>query len=344
MTTRRWPGSASGRARPPVHVRPHANAVAPPTTTPGARARRPTPTAAGTQLRPQTTPRGIGVLFSLAATRPSTTCPSFAPLRALDIDRPPGRYPRPRRAGGAVAEGAAGERSSFDRMYLMTPDSGAVYEFGGVRFDGRPGRRQGHARSSCTSTRSTPPDGVAVVNWPVLNEDFDAIGELLADPVTIMGLADAARTPPRSWTRAATFFLSHWVRDRGTLTLEDGVRRLTRTPPCSSLPRPRGAAGWRLRRRQRARPRRHVAADPRDRRRLPGRGSSSTHRRRRQRDVNGQVTSRPRPRTPAGPAASCQAARDRISKTRFLAVREIGFSEIQKERRDHGQAGLGAWV
>ena len=71
-------------------------------------------------------------------------------------------------------------------------------------------------------------DGRAVVNWPVMNEDFDAISELLADPVTIMGLADAGAHATQIMDASQpTFFLSHWVRDREELTLEDGIRRLT---------------------------------------------------------------------------------------------------------------------
>ena len=71
-------------------------------------------------------------------------------------------------------------------------------------------------------------DGLAIANWPVLNEDFDAISELLASPVTIMGLADAGAHATQIMDASQpTFFLSHWVRDRGELTLEDAVRRLS---------------------------------------------------------------------------------------------------------------------
>ena len=71
-------------------------------------------------------------------------------------------------------------------------------------------------------------DGRSVVNWPVMNQDFDAIGELITSPVTIMGLADAGAHATQIMDASQpTYLLSHWVRDRGVLSLEEGVRRLT---------------------------------------------------------------------------------------------------------------------
>ena len=190
----------------------------------------------------------------------STICPAFAPLRDLDaagrlaaIRDPVRARPLDRRRRGAS------DASSFDRMYLLTPESGAVVRVRRRRLDRRAGPRARHRPGgAATSTRSTASDGAAVVNWPVLNEDFDAIAELLADPVTIMGLADAGAHATQIMDASQpTFFLSHWVRDRGALTLEDGVRRLTSdTAGVRRLPGPRGAARGRVRRRQRPRPRR----------------------------------------------------------------------------------------
>jgi len=71
-------------------------------------------------------------------------------------------------------------------------------------------------------------DGAAVANWPVLNQDFDAIEELMTSPVTVMGLADAGAHATQIMDASQpTFFLSHWVRDRGLFGIEEGVRRVT---------------------------------------------------------------------------------------------------------------------
>ena len=182
----------------------------------------------GAQLRPQTTPRAIGVLFSLAANTLVDDLPSFQPLRALDLaGRLAGIRDSEVRAR-LVEEGAAKAVDPFTRMYLMVPDQGARYEYA-----------EGDSIAAQAAAKGVSPvthyldvldatDGLAVANWPVLNEDFSAIEELLASPVTIMGLADAGAHATQIMDASQpTFFLSHWVRDRGTLTLEDAVRRIT---------------------------------------------------------------------------------------------------------------------
>jgi N-acyl-D-aspartate/D-glutamate deacylase len=184
--------------------------------------------ASGARLRPQTTPRSIGVLFSLAANSLVDDLPSFQPLRELDLAgrlagiRDPGTRAR------LVAEGAERPADAFERMFLMEPDTGARYRYD----DGESIAAQAAARGMSPVEHYLDvvdrTDGAAVANWPVLNQDFDAIAELLASPVSIMGLADAGAHATQIMDASQpTFFLSHWVRDTGVLSLEDGVRRLT---------------------------------------------------------------------------------------------------------------------
>jgi len=62
----------------------------------------------------------------------------------------------------------------------------------------------------------------------VLNQDFDAIERMLHDESIVMGLADAgAHVGQIMDSSQPTFFLSHWVRDTGFFTIEEGVRRIT---------------------------------------------------------------------------------------------------------------------
>ncbi len=182
----------------------------------------------GAQLRPQTTPRGIGVLFSLAANTPIDNLPSWAPLKAMDFA---GRVAALRDAtlrAALIADGLGTDQSSFDRMYLMTPATGARYRYSDADSMGAQARAAGISPVELYLDVLLATDGAAVVNWPVLNEDFDAIAELLASPVTIMGLADAGAHATQIMDASQpTFFLSHWVRDQEAMTLEDGVRRLT---------------------------------------------------------------------------------------------------------------------
>ena len=70
-----------------------------------------------------------------------------------------------------------------------------------------------------------------VFNAMLLNSDEGAVGEMLRHPASLVSLSDAGAH--------LTFFndagfglhlLGHWVRERGALTLEDAVRRLTSAP------------------------------------------------------------------------------------------------------------------
>ena len=184
--------------------------------------------AGGAKLRPQTTPRGIGILFSLAASTLVDDLPSFQPLKALDLAGRLAAIRDPEVRARLEAEGADKAVEPFTRMFLMRPDRGAVYEYGPGDSIAAEAAAAGRTPVAHYLAALDESDGTAVANWPVLNEDFSAIEELLRSPVTIMGLADAGAHATQIMDASQpTFFLSHWVRDRGTLTIEDAVRRLS---------------------------------------------------------------------------------------------------------------------
>ena len=65
----------------------------------------------------------------------------------------------------------------------------------------------------------------------VLNDDEDEVAELLADPHTILGLSDAGAHASQLCDACfSTHLLGHWVREKGTLTLERAIRMLTSAP------------------------------------------------------------------------------------------------------------------
>src|SRR2546425_12606815 len=66
---------------------------------------------------------------------------------------------------------------------------------------------------------------------PILNTDPAIVAELLAHPATMIGLSDAgAHASQLCDACAPTELLGTWVRERGVLSLEEGVRRLTTQP------------------------------------------------------------------------------------------------------------------
>jgi len=65
----------------------------------------------------------------------------------------------------------------------------------------------------------------------VVNDDDDQIAELLQHPDLLLGLSDAgAHTSQLCDANYATWLLGHWWRERGTLSLEQAVWRLTGHP------------------------------------------------------------------------------------------------------------------
>ncbi|MGE3162991.1 MAG: amidohydrolase family protein [Burkholderiales bacterium] len=85
-------------------------------------------------------------------------------------------------------------------------------------------------------------DLATVFNAMLLNSDEVAVGEMLRHPASLVSLSDAGAH--------LTFFndagfglhlLGHWVRERGTLGLAEGVRRLTSAPAALFGIRGRGA-------------------------------------------------------------------------------------------------------
>ena len=68
-------------------------------------------------------------------------------------------------------------------------------------------------------------------SFAMLNDDEAAVGEILADENTVIGLSDAGAHASQLCDACyATDFLGRWVRDKGLLSLEEGVRRLTSWP------------------------------------------------------------------------------------------------------------------
>jgi N-acyl-D-amino-acid deacylase len=72
-------------------------------------------------------------------------------------------------------------------------------------------------------------DGLETLfDFPVMNQDPEGVKPLVTDPRFLIGLSDGgAHVDQLCDAGYATYLLGKWVRERGALTLEDGVRRLT---------------------------------------------------------------------------------------------------------------------
>ena len=73
--------------------------------------------------------------------------------------------------------------------------------------------------------------GRALFTLRMFNPDMDGLAHLIGSPNCLPGLGDAgahvSQVMDAGWS---TFILSHWVREKGLYTLEEGVRRITSAP------------------------------------------------------------------------------------------------------------------
>jgi N-acyl-D-aspartate/D-glutamate deacylase len=182
----------------------------------------------GAMLRPQITPRSVGVLFSFAANTLIDDLPSFQALRSLDLGGRLAAIRDPEIRARLVAEGASKDEGPFELMFLMPADEDARYVYGPDDSVAAAARRAGVSPVQLYLDLVDASDGRVIVNWPVMNERDSAIAEMISSPVTIMGLADAGAHATQIMDASQpTYFLSHWVRDERLLSIEEGVRRLT---------------------------------------------------------------------------------------------------------------------
>jgi N-acyl-D-aspartate/D-glutamate deacylase len=183
----------------------------------------------GATVRPQTTARGIGILFCLANRTPWDRGPEWASLRPLSLADRLAALRDPDRRARLVAEVQTTRKEASDpaRMFVLPP--------GPARYDCRPedslaahAARRGVAPIEAFIDLSLESDGRCTVNLPVLNQRLEAVEQMLDEPVVTLGLADAgAHVGQIMDTSQPTFLLSYWVRERRRWTLEEAVRRLT---------------------------------------------------------------------------------------------------------------------
>jgi len=184
--------------------------------------------AEGAKIRPQTAPRFIGVLTGIAHRTPFDAHPSWRKLRDLPLAERLAALRDPSRRVELIREGTQ-QTGGLDVFYVLNGTDGAA------RYDCRPenklvaiAARQGVSPAEAFIDLALETDGALLLCWPFLNQDVDAIGAMLTDPVVLLGLADAgAHVGMTMDASAPTYLLSYWVRERGVLAPEEAIRRLT---------------------------------------------------------------------------------------------------------------------
>jgi N-acyl-D-amino-acid deacylase len=184
--------------------------------------------AQGGTVRPQTTARGIGILFGLFNRTPWDRAPAFRELHALEPAERLAAIRDPQWRSRLIADGA-------EARLMLGPDMIFVLPDGPARYDCRPedslaahAARRGVSPVEAFLDLAAESDGLVNLNMPLLNQRLDAVEEMLDDSLVTLGLADAgAHVGQIMDTSQPTFLLTYWVRERQRWTIEEAVRRLT---------------------------------------------------------------------------------------------------------------------
>ena len=185
--------------------------------------------ALGGTVRPQTTARSVGILFSIDTRTPFDRCESWKSLRVM------------RNGKKMVAIRDAAFRSQLideaeqtppgmdlDQLFIVNLGTEARYDLDPSSSLAAEARRRGISPAAAYIELLLETDGRVVCSFPFLNQRLDAVEEMLDDPLVTLGLADAgAHVGQILDASQPTFFLSYWIRERGRWTIEEAIRRLT---------------------------------------------------------------------------------------------------------------------
>jgi N-acyl-D-aspartate/D-glutamate deacylase len=193
--------------------------------------------AAGADLRPQTMARGSGILFSLANRLPYDHLPRWAALVQHDLAGRLARLRDPAERAALVAEaespatqGAFTAPRNPTEFYVMPPGD-ARYDLGPDDSLAAHAAQLGRSAPDALIEILLATEGTVLLYYPVLNQNLDAVREMLAVPEVVVGVADAgAHIGLMMDCSQPTFLLTYWVRDQKELSLAEGVRRLTSHP------------------------------------------------------------------------------------------------------------------
>ncbi len=183
--------------------------------------------AAGARLRPQTTARGIGILFGLVHRTPFDGSPAWRALRDLNLDERLAFIRDPARRSELIMAAEDLPTIAMTDIFVL-PEGDAQYDLGAEDTLAAHAARRGVSAAEVFLALSDERNGELLVNWPFLNDDLSAVKRMLCHPDSVLGLADAgAHVGLIMDSSQPTFFLTYWVRDRGLMSIGEAVRRLT---------------------------------------------------------------------------------------------------------------------
>jgi N-acyl-D-aspartate/D-glutamate deacylase len=182
--------------------------------------------ARGARLRPQTTSRGIGVLFGIAHRTPYDRFPAWQALLGKPLAEKLDRLKRDRDALIAAVD-TAGETMPAEQLFVLLPDD-VTYHNDPERSLAAHARRRNEGPVAAFIDLALETGGRASCYYAFLNQNQNAVKEMLLNPTVAMGLADSgAHVGQIMDASQPSWLLSHWARDRKVISVEEAIRRWT---------------------------------------------------------------------------------------------------------------------
>jgi N-acyl-D-aspartate/D-glutamate deacylase len=183
---------------------------------------------AGGELRPQTTARGIGLLFGVQHRTFFDRASGWSALQPLSLAERVAALDDDLRRTALLAEAEANTPPlEWDGVYVLTDDA-IDYSADPATSLGAQARAANETIAEAFVRISRATGGRALFNYPFLNQRMDAVEELLDHSRVAIGLGDSgAHVGLIMDASLPTWLLLHWVRDRRKYAIEDAIRRLT---------------------------------------------------------------------------------------------------------------------
>ena len=188
----------------------------------------------GANVRPQTTARSVGVLFSLDTRSPFDRAAPWRELKEMRNGKKLVALRDPVMRSKLI-EAADETPPALDlaQLFVVNPLHGSPHR--GARYDLDPttslaaiADQRGICAAAAYIELQLESDGTLVCSFPFLNQQLSAVEYMLDQRLVTLGLADAgAHVGQILDASQPTFLLSYWIRERQRWALEEGIRRLT---------------------------------------------------------------------------------------------------------------------
>ena len=188
----------------------------------------------GADLRPQTTARGTGILYGLFCRTPWESQPGWAELASKSLEDQLTALTDASFRDRLIAEADLPDEGSATllpkdpaKLYLLLPGV-ARYDVSAENSLEVYAMQRGMSPAAAFLELSLESRGRALLYYPALNQDLDAVSQMLTNPNVLLGVADAgAHVTAIMDAGQSTYFLTQWIREKGLLDIGTAVRKLS---------------------------------------------------------------------------------------------------------------------